>query len=82
MPWLAMPARRLLLFFLFISSALIAAAQWTTSGANIYNSNTGNVGIGTTTPNISLRVVGQKAATDYDGKWGSREAELLLKSRS
>ncbi|MDB5123552.1 MAG: hypothetical protein JWP94_1681 [Mucilaginibacter sp.] len=33
-------------------------AQWTTSGSNIYNTNTGNVGIGTTTPSQKLVVIG------------------------
>lgn len=32
------------------------SAQWTTSGTNIYNSNTGNVGIGITTPTSPLHV--------------------------
>ncbi len=39
--------------FLFSFSA---NAQWTTSGTNIYNSNTGNVGIGTTAPTSKLQV--------------------------
>ena len=34
------------------------AAQWTTSGTNINNTNTGNVGVGTTTPGVKLHVVG------------------------
>ncbi|MGY3214783.1 hypothetical protein [Mucilaginibacter sp. HD30] len=38
--------------------ALSASAQWTTSGTNIYNSNTGNVGIGTTTPGFKLDIAG------------------------
>jgi hypothetical protein len=33
------------------------SAQWTASGTDIYNSNTGNVGIGTTTPSSPLSVV-------------------------
>jgi hypothetical protein len=33
-------------------------AQWTTSGSNIYNSNTGNVGIGTSSPTAPLNVAG------------------------
>jgi hypothetical protein len=37
-------------------------AQWTTSGTNIYNSNTGGVGIGTTTPSGPL---------DVAGSWGA-----------
>jgi hypothetical protein len=33
-------------------------ASWTTSGANIYNSNTGNVGIGTSSPTQKFHLVG------------------------
>jgi hypothetical protein len=33
-----------------------AMAQWTTSGTTIFNSNTGNVGIGTNTPTAKLHV--------------------------
>ena len=32
------------------------SSEWTTSGSNIHNNNTGNVGIGTTTPNTKLTV--------------------------
>lgn len=35
-----------------------AAAQWTTNGNNINNTNSGNVGVGTTTPTAKLHVVG------------------------
>jgi hypothetical protein len=38
--------------------------QWTTSGTNIYNSNTGNVGIGTTTPTYNLDVHGSLHSTN------------------
>lgn len=34
------------------------ASSWTTLGTNIYNGNTGNVGVGTTTPNSKLHVNG------------------------
>jgi len=33
-----------------------SGGQWATSGINIYNTNTGNVGIGTTTPTANLTV--------------------------
>ncbi len=36
----------------------VSAQQWVTSGANIYNSNTGNVGIGTPAPKAKLDVNG------------------------
>lgn len=41
-----------------------AGGGWTASGNNIYNSNTGNVGIGTTSPNASLSVA---RGTGVDG---------------
>jgi hypothetical protein len=34
----------------------VVEAQWATNGTNIYNTNTGNVGIGTTTPTTLLHV--------------------------
>ena len=44
--------RRISLSLLFFFSVHCLLAQWTTSGNNIYNSNTGNVGIGTTSPSL------------------------------
>jgi hypothetical protein len=38
--------------------------QWTTSGSNICNSNSGNVGIGTTSPTATLEVKGQIKIVD------------------
>jgi trimeric autotransporter adhesin len=45
---------------IIVLSALsqVSDAQWTTSGTHIYNSNTGNVGIGTPAPGFKLDVSG------------------------
>jgi hypothetical protein len=40
------------------------SSKWTDSGNNIYNKNTGNVGIGITTPTQKLDVSGQVKATE------------------
>jgi hypothetical protein len=45
-----------LLLLLFIP--YYSFAQWLTSGTNIYNSNTGNVGVGTSTPSEKLHING------------------------
>jgi hypothetical protein len=39
-------------------SSVTAVAQWTTNGNDINNTNTGNVGVGTTTPAAKLQVTG------------------------
>lgn len=48
----------------------LAGGQWTTSGSNIYSSNVGNVGIGTTDPQQKLDVQGgairQVMSSTYD----------------
>jgi len=50
--------KHLLLMLIFVVSFNFLFAQWTTTGTNISNTNTGNVGIGTTTPQSKLQVVG------------------------
>jgi len=54
----------LLNFVLSFSVFQPASAQWNTSGANIYNTNSGNVGIGTTTPSHLLEVKGGDVYTN------------------
>jgi hypothetical protein len=45
-----------ILFALSIVIAQPAGAQWATNGNDINNTNTGNVGVGTTTPGVKLEV--------------------------
>jgi hypothetical protein len=53
-----MKGRFVSILFLVVTSAVVQA-QWNTSGtSDIYNSNAGNVGIGTSTPNQKLEVNG------------------------
>jgi len=54
-----------LTIFTFIAVINVSFAQWTTSGTNIYNSNTGFVGVGTTAPAAELDV--QKTYTGVAG---------------
>src|ERR1700748_3278576 len=48
--------KKTLLTFVLILSFYCAFAQWTTSGTSISNTNTGNVGIGTTMPASKLQI--------------------------
>jgi len=50
--------KRFILLTLVLAFVKISFAQWTTSGTNISNSNTGNVGIGTTAPGYKFDVNG------------------------
>jgi hypothetical protein len=59
-------------FFIFTFSLLVhfSFGQWTTSGNNIYNSNSGNVGIGVTGPAEKLHIGGNLKFGHTDGGAG------------
>src|SRR5713226_7489242 len=56
-----------------------AVAQWTASGNNISNTNTGNVGVGTTSPGKLLTVNGDAGITTLYGNSTSQNANDSLK---
>ena len=51
---------------LFLMHAQAAVAQWATNGNNINNTNSGNVGVGTTNPSDLLHVV-KASSTNFPG---------------
>ena len=58
-----------------------SATVWAVSGANIYNTNTGNVGIGTTSPAARLDILGgnwDTASTEGDLRIGSATHRLKI----
>ncbi|EHQ28643.1 tail fiber protein [Mucilaginibacter paludis] len=70
--------KKILLLIIAFAMAHSSFAQWTTSGTSIYNTNTGNVGIGTTTPVAKLHIfnaydLNTTAALKlfYQGSWGT-----------
>ena len=58
--WILTEYRSVLKRFLLVAACIalpvIAWAQWSTSGSNIYNNNGGNVGIGTSSPGVALEL--------------------------
>lgn len=48
----------ILVYILYWQPGFVLSQEWATSGTNIYNTNSGNVGIGTTIPNYRLDVNG------------------------
>jgi hypothetical protein len=63
-------ALMLMVYFFCQPNSASAQSQWTTNGNNISNTNTGNVGIGTTTPNGKLDVYGGRIVVQPSASGG------------
>lgn len=71
----ALPLSFAFLFLLLVGSPASVRAQWTTNGNNISNTNSGNIGVGTSTPGAKLEISGTNVlsritntdATTYGG---------------
>jgi hypothetical protein len=62
-------------FTVMVIFSSIVQAQWTTSGNNISNTNSGNVGVGTTTPGARLDVQADAATAGFLlGRFGNNNA--------
>ena len=66
----------ILLTVLLLVTTLCANGQWTTSGTDIYNTNSGNVGIGNTSPDSKLVITRNnwqlKLTNPNSGSWDWR----------
>jgi hypothetical protein len=73
-----------ILLFLACSIWQLAQSQtqWSTSGNNIYNTNSGNVGIGTSSPLYNLHIAGTSAVNALIQNTGDGFASLLLVSNN
>lgn len=70
--------KKALLIAIAVAFTANVLGQWNTSGSNIYF-NTGNVGIGTTTPAYKLDVSGPLKTSSYVGIGGNPDANVTLR---
>lgn len=66
--------KAIIITIIMLSIVLHLKAQWLTSGSNIYNSNTGNVGIGTASPGDAIEIYKSSPLIEYN-RTGSYEWE-------
>ena len=57
---------------------IITTTYWSPNGTDIYNNNSGNVGIGTSSPNVALHIQGTNTSTTLNAYGGSPETALRL----
>lgn len=61
---------------ILLAQTLKAQSEWTSSGTTIYNNNTGNVGIGTTTPATKLHVENGVVTISGNNSYGGPQLVL------
>jgi hypothetical protein len=68
--------KKVIFLFLALGVASLSYGQWSTSGTDIYNTNSGRVGIGTSTPSATFDVSKSDAATYLYNTTGSTGAYI------
>ncbi len=63
---------------LFYCSQEALAQQWSTSGNDIYNSNSGNVGVGTTSPGVKLDILSSVNLIARFGSTAGTHSQVLI----
>ncbi len=74
--------KKIILFHFFCLPFVFVNAQWTTSGNNIFTTNSGNVGIGTSNPQYRLHLFdnssNQLPSLVLDGQNGMQAGFFLI----
>lgn len=68
----------LIVIILFSCSQKASAQQWTTSGNNISNTNSGNVGVGTTSPGVKLDILSSVNLIARFGSTAGAHSQVLI----